>query len=146
LHWVLAGDGELRAVLEWLRDQLGLTDRVHFLGQVPMPEGLIGEADVFVMSSREEGLGTSVLDAMARGIPVASTSAGGLGEMLGGGAGLLAPPGNPEALADAVARLLTDPALRRAVVARATEMVGHFTAERMAGEVLTVYRSCAPHL
>jgi L-malate glycosyltransferase len=146
LHWVLAGEGELRGVLEWLRDQLGLADRVHFLGQVAETEGLIAEADVFVMSSREEGLGTSVLDAMARGIPVASTTAGGLGEMLNGGAGLLVPPANPEALADAIARILGDPALRSALVARAADAVRHFTAERMAGEVLTVYRSCAPHL
>jgi L-malate glycosyltransferase len=146
LHWALAGDGELRGVLEWLRDQLGLADRVHFLGQVPAPEGLIAEASVFVMSSREEGLGTSVLDAMACGIPVASTTAGGLAEMLGGGAGLLVPPGNSTALADAIARILTDPVLRSALVARAAEAVAHFTAERMAAEVLTVYRSCAPHL
>lgn len=146
LHWVLAGDGELRGVLEWLREQLGLADRVHFLGQVAEPEGLIAEADVFVMSSREEGLGTSVLDAMARGIPVASTTAGGLGEMLGGGAGLLVPPANPEALADAIARILGDATLRSALTTRAAEAVRHFTAERMAGEVLTVYRSCAPHL
>jgi glycosyltransferase involved in cell wall biosynthesis len=98
------------------------------------------------MSSREEGLGTSVLDAMARGIPVASTAAGGLGEMLGGGAGLLVPAANPEALANAVARILADPSLRSALVASATNKVRHFTAERMAGEVLTVYRSCAPQL
>jgi glycosyltransferase involved in cell wall biosynthesis len=143
LHWVLTGEGELRGVLEWLRDQLGLADRVHFLGQVAEPEGLIAEADVFAMSSREEGLGTSVLDAMARGIPVASTSAGGLGEMLGGGAGLLVPPANPEALADAIARILSDPALRSALIASAAEAVRHFSARRMAGEVLTVYRSCA---
>jgi L-malate glycosyltransferase len=146
LHWVVAGDGELLPLLEWLRDQLGLSDRVHFLGRIPEPEGLIAEAEVFVMSSREEGLGTSVLDAMARGIPVASTSAGGLGEMLGGGAGLLVPAANPEALANAVARILADPSLRSALVASATNKVRHFTAERMAGEVLTVYRSCAPQL
>jgi L-malate glycosyltransferase len=146
LHWAIAGDGELLPVLEWLRDQLGLNDRVHFLGRIPEPEGLIADADVFVMSSREEGLGTSVLDAMARGIPVASTSAGGLGEMLGGGAGLLVPAVNPEALANAVARILGDPSLRTALAARAAEAVRHFTAGRMAGEVLTVYRSCAPHL
>jgi glycosyltransferase involved in cell wall biosynthesis len=146
LHWALAGEGELRDVLEWLRDQLGLSDRVHFLGRIADPEGLIAEASVFVMSSREEGLGTSVLDAMARGIPVASTTAGGLGEMLGGGAGLLVPPGNAEALADAIGRILADPAVRASLVARADEAVRHFTAERMAGEVLTVYRSCAPHL
>jgi len=146
LHWVIAGDGELLPTLEWLRDQLGLGDRVHFLGRIPEPEGLIAEADVFVMSSREEGLGTSVLDAMARGIPVASTAAGGLGEMLGGGAGLLVPAANPEALANAVGRILGDPSLRSALADRAAEAVRHFTAERMAGEVLTVYRSCVPQL
>jgi L-malate glycosyltransferase len=146
LHWVIAGDGELLPVLEWLRDQLGLNDRVHFLGRIPEPEGLIADADVFVMSSREEGLGTSVLDAMARGIPVASTAAGGLGEMLGGGAGLLVPAANPEALANAVARILGDSSLRTALAAQAAETVRHFTAERMAGEVLAVYRSCAPQL
>jgi L-malate glycosyltransferase len=146
LHWVIAGDGELLPVLEWLRDQLGLGDRVHFLGRIPEPEGLIAEADVFVMSSREEGLGTSVLDAMACGIPVASTAAGGLGEMLGGGAGLLVPAANPEALANAVGRILGDPSLGSALADRATQTVRHFTAERMAGEVLTVYRSCVPQL
>jgi glycosyltransferase involved in cell wall biosynthesis len=98
------------------------------------------------MSSREEGLGTSVLDAMARGIPVASTTAGGLGEMLGGGAGLLVPPANPEALADAIARILGDATLRSALTTRAEEAVRHFTAARMADDVLRVYRSCAPHL
>jgi glycosyltransferase involved in cell wall biosynthesis len=146
LHWVIAGEGELLLTLEWLRDQLGLGDRVHFLGRIPAPEGLIAEADVFVMSSREEGLGTSVLDAMARGIPVASTDAGGLGEMLGGGAGLLVPAANPEALAIAVGRILGDPSLRSALVDRGAQAVRRFTAERMAGEVLTVYRSCVPQL
>jgi glycosyltransferase involved in cell wall biosynthesis len=143
LHWVIAGQGELRGVLEWLRDQLGLSDRVHFLGQIAEPAGLIAEADVYVMSSREEGLGTSVLDAMARGIPVASTAAGGLPEMLDGGAGLLAPPGNADALADAVGRILEDEALRRRLVSCAGEAVGRFSAARMAAEVLSVYRSCA---
>ena len=99
------------------------------------------------MSSREEGLGTSVLDAMACGIPVASTAAGGLGEMLGGGAGLLVPAANPEALAEAVAQhSVAIPSLRSALATRPREAVRHFTAERMAGEVLAVYRSCVPQL
>jgi glycosyltransferase involved in cell wall biosynthesis len=146
LHWVLAGDGELRGTLEWLRDQLGLADRVHFLGYVTEPARLVAEADVFVMSSREEGLGTSVLDAMARGIPVASTAAGGLPEMLDGGAGLLVSPGNADALADAVGRILEDEELRRRLVSCASQAVRRFSAARMAAEVLSVYRSCAPHL
>jgi glycosyltransferase involved in cell wall biosynthesis len=144
LHWVIAGEGPLRPLLEWLRRELDLTDRVHLLGQVTHPLRVIADADVYVMSSREEGLGTSVLDAMARGIPVASTSAGGLPEMLIQGAGLLVPPRNPEALAGAVRRLLCDPELRRRVSEQASRNVQRFSADRMAADVRSVYRSCAP--
>ncbi|MBA3317941.1 MAG: glycosyltransferase [Gemmatimonadales bacterium] len=144
LHWVIAGEGELRPVLEWLVAELALVGRVHFLGQVAQPLRVIADADLYVMSSREEGLGTSVLDAMARGIPVASTSAGGLPEMLHQGAGVLVPPRNPEALAGAVQRILCDPDLRRSLVERASRVVEEFSAERMAAEVRSVYRSCAP--
>ena len=144
LHWVIAGEGELRPVLEWLTSELDIADRVHFLGHVAHPLRVIADADLYVMSSREEGLGTSVLDAMARGIPVASTSAGGLPEMLHDGAGILVPPRNPEALAGAVQRILTDEALRRSLVARASRAVERFSADRMAAEVRSVYRSCAP--
>jgi glycosyltransferase involved in cell wall biosynthesis len=146
LHWVIAGDGELRPVLDWLAAELGVADRVHFLGHVSRPLGVIADVDVYVMSSREEGLGTSVLDAMARGIPVASTSAGGLPEMLHEGGGILVPPRNPDALAGAVRRILCDPDLRQRVVQQASRTVESFSAERMAAEVLTVYRSCAPLL
>lgn len=144
LHWVIAGAGELRTVLEWLASELDLTGRVHFLGQVADPLRVIADVDVYVMSSREEGLGTSVLDAMARGIPVASTSAGGLPEMLQHGAGLLVSPRDPEALAGAVQRILTDEELRRSLVERASRAVERFSADRMAAEVRSVYRSCAP--
>jgi len=143
LHWAIAGEGPLRGQLENLREQLGLGERVHLLGHVPTPLNLLAEADVFVMSSREEGLGTSVLDAMACGIPVASTTAGGLPEMLADGAGILVPPGEPEALAGAVAALLDDPEKHRAVRDRARMIVQGFSAERMAEQVATVYRSCA---
>jgi glycosyltransferase involved in cell wall biosynthesis len=144
LHWVVAGDGPLRPRLAGLIHQLGVPGRVHLVGHVAEPVRLVADADVFVMCSREEGLGTSVLDAMARGIPVASTSAGGLPEMLKDGAGLLVPPGRPEDLAEAVARLISDPQLRTDVSRRAREAVRAFSAERMAAEVRTVYRSCAP--
>jgi glycosyltransferase involved in cell wall biosynthesis len=144
LHWVIAGEGELRPVLEWLTSELDLTSRVHFLGQVAHPLRVIADADLYVMSSREEGLGTSVLDAMARGIPVASTSAGGLPEMLHDGAGILVPPRDPEALAGAVQRILSDAELRRSLVERASRAVERFSADRMAAEVRSVYRSCAP--
>ena len=144
LHWVVAGEGPERGALERLRDELGLAGRAHLLGHLDDPARLIADADLFVMSSRQEGLGTSVLEAMALGVPVASTTAGGLPEMLGDGAGVLAPPGDPAALADAVARLLDDPGLARSVTHRARAAAERFSAARMAAEVLAVYRSCDP--
>ena len=144
LHWVVAGEGPERRALERLRDELGLAGRVHLTGHLDDPARLIADADLFVMSSRQEGLGTSVLEAMALGVPVASTTAGGLPEMLGDGAGVLAPPGDPAALADAVARLLDDPGLARSVAQRARGAAERFSAARMAAEVLAVYRSCDP--
>ena len=53
LHWAIAGEGELRPVLEWLAAELGIADRVHFLGHVSQPLGVIADADVYVMSSRQ---------------------------------------------------------------------------------------------
>jgi glycosyltransferase involved in cell wall biosynthesis len=146
LHWVIAGEGPERRALERLRDELALRERVHFLGHLPEPARLVADADVFVMSSRDEGLGTSVLDAMALGIPVASTTAGGLPEMLEGGAGVLARPGRPDELAAAVAQLVADPAFARETAARATRAVERFTAARMAEAVRGVYRSSVPFL
>ncbi|MGN6393041.1 MAG: glycosyltransferase [Gemmatimonadales bacterium] len=144
LHWIIAGDGPERRALEQLIGELDLGGVAHLLGHVAEPERLIAEADCFVMSSRDEGLGTSVLDAMALGIPVASTAAGGLPEMLDGGAGVLAPPGDSSALAEAVARLLSDLSLARATAERAKGRVKQFSAARMAAAVGTVYRSCGP--
>jgi glycosyltransferase involved in cell wall biosynthesis len=144
LHWVIAGAGPLRQELERLRAELSLVDRVHFIGHLEEPARLIADADLFVMSSRQEGLGTSVLEAMGLGIPVASTTAGGLPEMLSEGAGLLVPPGDANGLALAVERLVMDPDTRAAVVARASDVVQRFTAARMAEEMASVYRSCVP--
>jgi glycosyltransferase involved in cell wall biosynthesis len=142
VHWVVAGEGPEREHLDHLRVALGLERRVHLIGHIEEPARLIVDADCFVMSSSEEGLGTTVLDAMALGIPVASTTAGGLPEMLRDGAGVLAPPGDPAALADAVARLLGEPGMAAAVARRATAAVERFTARRMAEAVRSVYRSC----
>jgi glycosyltransferase involved in cell wall biosynthesis len=142
LHWVVAGEGAERAALERLRAELGLARRVHLIGHLEEPARLVADADCFVMSSREEGLGTSVLDAMALGTPVASTSAGGLPEMLQDGAGLLVPPNDPLALAEAVDRLLTEPGLALDVARRASATVERFTAHRMAEAIRWVYRSC----
>lgn len=144
LHWVIVGEGPLRPeLLERVR-QAGLESRVHFAGHVSNPWGAIAEADVFVMSSREEGLGTSILDAMALGIPVAATRAGGIPEILEGGAGLLVPVGDGIELGRAVRRLIRDKELARQVREQATLRLEQFTATAMADGVMSVYRSILP--
>ncbi len=141
LHWAIAGEGHLRLKVESLIRELGLQSRVHLLGHVPEGARLVAASDVFVMSSIQEGLGTSVLDAMALGIPVVGTAAGGIPELLQGGAGRLVPPRDPAALAEAVRSVLENPEARAAQVARAREAVRRFSDERMAEGVLQVYRS-----
>lgn len=141
VHWVLAGDGPERPALEAQRTALGLDGRVHFVGHVPWAVGLIAAADVFVFSSREEGLGTSVLDAMALGVPVAATAGGGVPEMLGQGAGLLVPVADAPALASATLQLLQDAQLRAEVRTRATTQLARFTDRAMAAGSCAVYAS-----
>jgi glycosyltransferase involved in cell wall biosynthesis len=146
LHWAIAGEGPLRGALERQIAALSLGDRVHLLGHLAEPLRLISGADLFVMSSREEGLGTSVLDAMALDVPIAATAAGGIPEMLGAGAGLLSPPGDSGALAQSVQRILEDPALVRGLIREAQNQVEQFSATAMAEGVLSVYRSIAENV
>jgi L-malate glycosyltransferase len=146
LHWAIAGDGPLKDQIQAQVRSLRLGECVHLIGHIDQPERLIADADLFVMSSREEGLGTAVLDAMGLGIPIAATTAGGLPEMLNRGAGVLVRPEDPAALADAVTSILDSPALARALSLRAGEEVVRFTDSRMAEEVRQVYRSFAHSL
>jgi glycosyltransferase involved in cell wall biosynthesis len=145
LHWVIAGEGPLREELRALAREAGLDGHVHFLGHVSNPWGLIREADVFVMSSKEEGLGTSVLDAMALGIPVAATRAGGIPEMLENGAGELVPVGDGASLALATRRLIMDPAVRERTLEAASRQLTQFLDSSMADGVRAVYRSILPN-
>ena len=146
LHWVIAGEGKLRGDLERQIQERGVGKSVHLLGHIEDPARLILDSDLFVMSSQEEGLGSSVLEAMALGIPIASTTAGGLPELLGNGAGLLVPVRDPDALAGAVAQILEDGELGKRLAGRASTEVLRFTDRRMAEEVASVYRSCAHFL
>jgi glycosyltransferase involved in cell wall biosynthesis len=132
LHWVIAGEGERRGSLTAEIARLGLTDRVHLLGYVDRADALIREADVFVMSSKEEGLGSVILNALALGKPVVATAAGGIPEILPPEA--LVPVGDAEGLAGKVVAALSHPASRVPFPER-------FTARAMAQGVLALYRS-----
>jgi glycosyltransferase involved in cell wall biosynthesis len=131
LHWVIAGEGDERPALEALVRERGLADRVHLLGHVDQPDALIRESDALVMSSREEGLGSVVLHALALGKPVVATHAGGLPEIVP--EEWLVPVGDADALARKVVQALDHPA--------AFPLPPRCTASAMARGVLAVYRS-----
>jgi len=144
LHWVIAGEGVLRPALERRIAALGLGDRVHLIGFEPEAIRLIADATLLVHSSRYEGLGTTILDAMALGVPVVATAAGGIPELLAGGNGILVPVRNPRALSEEVSRLLEDRSLRENCVAHAARELPRFGYRGMAEAVQSVYRSLIP--
>ena len=144
-HLIIAGDGPLRESLERLIAELDVKHAVHLLGFRDDVPRLLKALDVFVMSSKEEGLGTSVLDAMAAGVPVVATDGGGIPEAVRDGVtGLLAPVGDPESLGNAIIRMLGDRELRTRLIASAVAMVEtEFTWTRMASENVRVYEDLA---
>jgi len=96
---------------------------------------------VFVLSSYLEGLGTSVLDAQAAGVPVVATAVGGVPEMIGDGVnGRLVPPRDPAALAAAILELLADPETARARAEKARETVRAFDLARTIERTEALYR------
>ena len=146
LHWVIAGEGPLRALLEKRIAEAGLAQRFHLVGQLPDPHTALVGADVCVLSSTSEGLGSSLLAAMALGVPVVATRAGGIPELLGTGAGLMVSPGDPSGFAAAVRRVLTEPELRENLTRIGRLEASRFSVHGMAERVLGVYRSCVHSL
>lgn len=155
---LLAGDGPLRATLERQARALGVLAgaeaagrkaRVVFLGARSDVPDLLRAVDAFVLPSRMEGLSLALLEAHGAGVPCLTTDVGGNAEVVRPGeTGLIVPPDDPEALADALAELLAD-AGRLAALGRSARQrfEACFTAERMARETLRVYehalRRCA---
>jgi glycosyltransferase involved in cell wall biosynthesis len=140
-RFVIAGEGELRASLERQIKDRGLEKHVLLAGFRPDVLSVIKSFEIFVMSSVTEGLGTSLLDAMACGKPIVATRAGGIPEAVTDGeTGFLVPPRDHEAMAAAIVRLLQDPALRaRMGAAGLARAKTDFSAERMVRQTLGIY-------
>lgn len=139
----IIGDGPERPALETRALRLGIAARVRFTGAVP-PDGVaatVGDADVFVFPAFGEGFGLAAAEAVMLGVPVvALTDGGGVADVVREGAGLLAPPDDPDALAAAVARLLDDPCARPRAAAAAAELRERLAPERVAAEFERVLR------
>ena len=140
-HLVIAGDGEKSDELRRLASALGIADRVHWLGWRSDAADLMAAFDLLLVPSLWEGFGLVLLEAMARRVPVIASRVGAIPEVIAHGeTGILIEPRDVDALAQAMARLLDDRALRKYMgllgVARLEE---RFSSERMVAETIAVY-------
>jgi glycosyltransferase involved in cell wall biosynthesis len=141
----LVGDGSESARLRALARTLRIQDRVSFAGSLPEAARLLSALDVYASASRREGLPLALLEAMACGLPVVATCAPGHVDVVDdGGTGVLVPPDDVAALAQAMGDLLDDPA-RRAVLGDAgrRRVEDRFGVERMTSETAALYRAVA---
>ena len=146
-RFVLVGDGPERAALARQAHNLGIADRVALRGLVAQGADVLSEMSVFALPSHVEGMSNALLEAMAAGLPVVATDVGGNGEvMVAGETGLLVPPRDPDALAEALVLLLKDPERARAMGAAGRARVEQsFTVEQMVARLQTLYTSSLSH-
>jgi glycosyltransferase involved in cell wall biosynthesis len=140
---LILGQGEEKASLEQLSFDLGIRNKVEFLGFKKNPFVYMANADIFVLSSDWEGLPMVILEAMACGVPVISTRCpSGPDEIITDGVnGLLVPTGDVEAMAEAIIKLLKDKPLRQRLAEGGKKRAEDFNAERMVIEYQNVFES-----
>lgn len=144
LHLVFIGGGS--PVFEQTQDyiaQLGLQHRIHLMGMRRDVPNLLAGFDVFALATQQEASGTVYVEAQASGLPVVGTNVGGVSEMFRDGVtGILVPPKNPEALTNALQRLIDDPDLRHRMGEAGRKMVWEeavFSPARLAESTEAVY-------
>ena len=146
LRFEIAGDGPCRAELEQLARDLGLSEHVHFHGEVRDIPALLSRARLFVLPSLSEGISLTLLEAMARGLPVVTTNVGGNPEVVEDGTtGFLVPAANPEVLARAIELLAVDPARGRQMGRAGRQRVeNNFNIRTMMAQVEGLYDHPSP--
>ncbi|MEW5762964.1 MAG: glycosyltransferase family 4 protein [Bacillota bacterium] len=142
VKFLVVGAGPERQALEALARELEIGEAVRFTGFVTDVGAVMAALDVLVVASYWEGFGLTAAEALGLGVPVISTSAGGLGEVVRHGeTGLLVPPGNAGEMANAVLWILDHPEEARVMTERGGQLVRReFTPEKMARQTLQVYR------
>jgi len=141
----IIGGGELQSVLRFSIEDMGLSSQVELRGFVPPDKVLemLQRSDLFVLSSHEEGISNAALEAMACGLPVVTTNAGGMAEAVRDGIdGFVVPVRDITAMTNRIARLLADPALREQMGRSARARVeAEFSLERQARVFEEMYAS-----
>ncbi len=132
LEFLLVGDGLLRPELEREAESLGLKDRVFFLGDRQDIPAILASLDVSVLPSMSESLSNAILESMAAGVPIVASRVGGNPELVSADRGMLVAPGDDQALADAIERLLRDATVRQTFGRNAKRFAqANFTVEQM---------------
>jgi glycosyltransferase involved in cell wall biosynthesis len=139
---MIVGDGELRGRAEAFVAQNNLGSKVIFTGERNDIPEVLAASDIFILTSRWEGLPLAVIEAEIAGLPVVASGVGGIPELIDDGVtGFLVPPRNPRALADVLQKLLVDAHLRRRVGSAACEKaLREFTSERMLIKTQQIYK------
>ena len=141
---VIAGSGPEAGMLAALADQLGIAGAVRFTGRVDNAEmaALYREADIMLNPSLVDNMPNSVLEALAGGVAVVSTDVGGVPYLVEHGrTALLVPPQNPQAMADAMLRLLAEPELTRRLRQAGLQLAAQYTWAQVRPRLLKVYHS-----
>lgn len=144
-HLYLVGDGPERKLFERQAAKSPFRDRIHFEGFQSQPQAYMLSSDIFVLASRRESFGLVLTEAREAGCAIAASNVDGTPEALEGGeAGMLVPPRDPAALANALRLLLENDELRRDWQRKARRNIEAFTTRRMADEVEKIYRELTP--
>jgi glycosyltransferase involved in cell wall biosynthesis len=140
VHFVVVGDGELRSELESAVVELGLSGRVHFTGWIRDLKSVYPDLDCLALASANEGLPTAILEAQASAVPVVATRVGSVPDLVEDGrSGWLVAPGDAEALAAAIERVLADPERAARMASEARERVGRYSIGRLLDDVDRLY-------
>lgn len=140
----LAGEGPNRTACMRLASDLGVRDRVDFLGVREDVASLLRAADIVALSSRHEGLSLASIEGLGSGRPFVASDAPGLRQIVDG-AGILFPVGDARAFAVAARRLLDDPELARSVALRGRERALRYDLRTMVDRLVAAYESVAPN-
>lgn len=141
---VIVGGGALEAELKKFTSEHSLQEVVHFLGAKPNLEAMteVAQSTIFVLPSLGEGLGIVLLEAQALGVPVVGTNVGGIPDVIAHEqSGLLVPPSDPKALAEAIVRILSDRALGERLATTASARLEKFDWDRIATQYAKLYES-----